>query len=116
MLKEEREDSDMKQQVETFTKFVGDAAQKYELESFTPKRRRTGGEGSGRKLRKTDNTGESVIAIAPQHSYTHRKGPGQSTGAAADTVAVLRLNGYEVEPNVIVDEDGGTWEAIPPVR
>jgi hypothetical protein len=116
MLKEEREDSDMKKQVEAFTNFVGDAAQKYELESFTPKRRRTGGEDSSRKLRRTDNTGESVIATVAQHSYTNSKVLGQSTGAAADTVAVLRLNGYEVEPNVIVDEDGGTWEAIPPVR
>jgi hypothetical protein len=35
---------------------------------------------------------------------------------AADGVTLLKSNGYDVIPNVIVDRDGGKYEALYPVR
>jgi hypothetical protein len=72
MLKEEREDPDMKQQMEAFRTFVEDVAQKYDIESFTLNQKRTGGEDGGRKRQRTGDPGESVVAIAVRHTYTNR--------------------------------------------
>jgi septin family protein len=77
MLKEEREDSDTKQEVQAFRKFVEDAAEKFELESFTPDWKKSGGEDDDRKRRRTRETGESVIPIAVRHSYTKVKYQGK---------------------------------------